>query len=198
MKLTLRSFSYLGILTTLLFTACSASKTATTSHSEKSQQEIKQPSAWYKNAKQFKKINSSYEATGISISTDSTIAIRKAEKQARAQLKYGIQNDLESLRSDLVNEEGHNALASRPDFIWIFRGAANSNLKSAKVEKKKVIAKNGIYQAYIKMKYSKKEVIADLMKALSHVKTYQEHVMKSKAYQNWVASDTTSEHSATM
>jgi len=194
MKFTFKTFSYIGILGTLLFTACSTSKTATQNNkAEKTQKVVKQKTvAWYKKADAFKIGKNSYVAMGISISTDSTIALNKARKQAKAQLQNGIQNDLESLRSDIATEEGNNSFVSKPRFIWMYRGVTNRSLKNVTISKTKVMPKNGIYQAYVLMKYSKKQVIDDMMNALSSVSRYQQKVKQSKAYQKWAAQSDTS------
>ena len=186
MKLIFRQLAFTGILSVLLLSACSTSKTATKSTQTSSANNHK---PWYKEASQFSKQDQWYYAMGMSISTDSLVALDRAKKQARAKLNYGIQNDLENLRQNIASEEGNHATVARPSFIWMIRGATNYDLKHAVVDDVMVLPKNGIYQAYAKLKYSQKQVTSDLMNALSSVKKYQDSVTNSKAYKNWSTSN---------
>jgi hypothetical protein len=187
MKLIFRQLALTGILSVLLISACSTSKTATKS-SQSSMAKKHMP--WYKEASQFSKQDQWYYATGMSISTDSLVALDRAKKQARAQLNFGIQKDIENLRQNIESEEGNHAIVARPSFIWMIRGATNYDLKHAVLDDSMVLPKNGIYQAYAKLKYSQKQVTSDLMNALSSVKKYQDSVANSKAYKKWSASIT--------
>jgi hypothetical protein len=194
MKLIFRQLALTSILSFLLLSACSTPKTATNSTLSSSANKHIQ---WYNESPQFSKQEQWYYATGMSISTDSLVALDRAKKQARAQLNYGIQKDLENLRQNIASEEGNHATVDRPSFIWMIRGATNYDLKHAVVDDVMVLPKNGIYKAYAKLKYSQKQVISNLMNALSSVKKYQDSVTNSNAYKNWSASNTSGTAGAT-
>lgn len=197
MKLISRFFVYFGIVGFLFLTACSTTNKVTKSKTTQKPQKLNKSIAWYKKGKVYDKTKSNYIAIGSSISTDSVSAVNKAKEDAKARLNNGIQNDLENLRNDLAKEEGKHAIASKPAFIWLFRNATN-NLKNASIVKTKVIPQNGIYQAFVQLKYSKKQVINDLMHNLSSISEYQKEVKQSKAYQSWISmkTDTTKAESS--
>lgn len=177
----------IAVLFSLSFYACSSSKSTEAGNN---QQEMKQkpPSKpWYETQKDFSSDSLSYYSVASSISTDSLRAVIKARKLAEAQLNNGMQSSLENLRVKLVKEGGKNTSAGKPGFIWLMRGATLHHLNHAEVVKSTVNAKNGIYQAYIKVKYSKMALRSDLLQALSGNRRYLDAVKNSQTFNKWFA-----------
>ncbi len=181
-----KNFLYaIAVLFSLSFYACSSSKSTEVGNN---QQGITQQSAakpWYENQKDFSSDSSSYYSVASSISTDSLRAVIKARKLAKAQLNTGMQSTLENLRVELVKEGGNNASAGKPGFIWLMRGATLHHLNNAEVVKSIINAKNGIYQAYVKVKYSKIALRNDLLQALAGNRRYLDAVKNSQTFNRW-------------
>lgn len=191
MKFSLKTnFFWYSIIPILLFSACSSTKNIS-SEKNQSQKTVKvQPkrTPWYQMQKNFYKKGGWYYAFASCISTDSLRAMDKAKQNAKLQLNSGMQTSLENLRTSLAKEEGKDALANKPYFIWLMRGATYHQLNKAVENRSKIFLKNGIYQAYVEMKYSRKQLISDLFEVLSKNETYKNSVQKSQAFTHWYSS----------
>lgn len=183
----LKKFYFLALVlfSFTLFYACSSSKNAETGNAKIISQKS-QSTPWYENQKGFSKDSLSFYSIASSISTDSMRAVVKARKLATAQLDNGMQAELENIRVQIVKEDGQNASAGKPGFIWLMRGATLHHLKNIKEVKSTVKAKNGIYQAYVKLEYSKNALMNDLLQSLAGNKPYLDEVKNSNAYNMWM------------
>lgn len=177
-----------------IVSACSSSKSI--SKNNKNQANAAASSPWYKKSKSFQVGRTGYSATATSISSDSVRALYKAGQAAMANLRSGMQKQLEDLRIKLVHKD-INA-ADKPAFIWLMRGAIP--VKMAKVTKvrSRVVSNNGIYQAYVQLRYLKTDLKSDLLNALSVNSSYAAEVKNAGTFQQWFTSPATDSTHSTM
>ncbi len=183
-----KNFLYIiAVLISLSLYACSSSKSTEVENNQQGVTHQPESKPWYENQKDFSSDSLSYFSVASSISTDSLRAVIKARKLAKAQLNTGMQSELEKLRVELVKEGGKNASAGKPGFIWLMRGATLHQLNHVEVVKNTVNAKNGIYQAYVKVKYSKIALRNDLLQALAGNRSYLDALKNSHTFNQWFA-----------
>lgn len=167
-----------GLLTVAVVTlfACSSSNQVSKTQNSNSSQ-------WYKQAENFMAGPNAYTAMATSLSSDSTIALYKADQTALANLRSGMQKQLEQLRRKLVNQK--MAYAGKPEFILLIRGAVPDKMNKADRTKSLVFSKDGIYQAYVEFSYLKSDLSNDLLNALSSNMHYSTAVKNASAFKNW-------------
>lgn len=194
--ITLKKITWFLFLSVSVLTACSTTNQTTSSSKSHSGVTHAAAKPWYKQSGSFQAGQNGYLATATGISSDSLRALYRAGQTAMADMRTGLQQQLEDLRIQLVDQKVK--AAGKPAFIWLMRGAIPSKMIKAKKTRSIVISHDGIYQAYVQVKYPKTDLVNDLLNTLSVDAGYVNDVKNATAFKSWQASQVSDSTRSTM
>lgn len=115
-------FLSLILVSTLIISCSTTSKTASAGNETAPETESKYPS-WYKTSRTIQSNDTAYYGYATALASDSAASADKAVQQAKAELKTAISGRLESIRNDAVVELGSDSGLDSPRFIIALRKA---------------------------------------------------------------------------
>lgn len=179
-KLSLLSIFILGGF----FVACSS--TSQTSSNASSSSSSVYP-GWYNAGRSVSSSDSTYMAYATALSADSSEAAGKAVRQARARLKSGIANKLESIRTDAVIELGSDSGLDDPRFILALRKAENAVSTVSEVDHTEVEANEGQrgYRGFVRLAVEKEALIERIGSRLSGYESAWNNMKESEAFSSF-------------
>tara|TARA_Y100001935_G_scaffold255663_1_gene270925 strand:+ start:88497 stop:89033 length:537 start_codon:yes stop_codon:yes gene_type:complete len=154
----LKFFTLIALLTTY---ACSS--TAPVTDAVESPSNSIQP-AWYASAESAYD-SVAYYGFGTAIASDSSLAIEKAEMQAKIRLEKLVDETSEEIRNDLVDEGSTDA--DNTDFIIILRKATTLIRTAASTENAVAVKVDGNYRAFAKAGITKTQIRSTLEKGFT-------------------------------
>ncbi|MFV1884654.1 MAG: hypothetical protein ACMZ7B_09215 [Balneola sp.] len=145
------NFGALSVLIITMLGACAASGPAV---SDSSSVESIFPSWYAMNG--FSSDSVSYLGFATAIAADSTVAVERAEKQARINLEKNIALLTEEIRTDLVKSGSNNA--DNTDFIIILR-TAHSGVEAAASSNQTIVRNTeGYYRGFASVEITRAEL----------------------------------------
>lgn len=111
---------------------------------------------WYQSS-EFTADSISYTGYATAIASDSLLAVKRAEVQARAHLESNIAELTEDIRTSL--EESGSTSASNTDFIIILRTAHSKVESAGTLSMNSVKKEDGYYRGFASVDISKEELV---------------------------------------
>ena len=189
--------NFIGLIlfmVSLTLTACQSTKTVTQSP-KTTKKEVKKvkKQPWYETSKVFAEQHDNFEATGTAVSLDSAEAVTKARHTSVAILQSRLQEELENLRTQMVDNGVKQA--KEPLFILNTRTCLNQLYDQLSPDKIAVQKSGNGFKAYVQMYMSRSQVWDNWKKSLSGKSDFLEATNGNpvvKAWLNPVVSDSSS------
>lgn len=171
-------FSTFGLLfTSLIFTSvilsCSSTGKLTDSNGDGNYPQ------WYQ-ASGFSVDSSAYSGYATAIAADSSAAISRAEKQARAQLESRIAEKLENVRQEL--EESGSTNAASADFILTLRNAHNSVEKEADLAEGEAKSGETHFRGFAQVTITRDDLMSVLESGFSGKSSYWNELRSAESF----------------
>ncbi len=176
------SFIALVISLGILLSCAGASQTAQDSEPMK----VDQYPAWYPDQKVVSG-EKEISAYATAIGEDSASAVSKAVEWAQTELRSGVGDKLEEVRSKAMEEYGSDSELDSPQFLIVLRKAnkaVDSLIGTGRTEAKTVEGYDS-YRSFAEVTVSKEKLINEIGDLLSDHKENWQKLRESKAFQNF-------------
>lgn len=184
-------FLLILLIFSFVLNSCSASMEEVTDNEEQEKPEEQTEEAslypsWFENETEIVRDSTAVRAYASAVDSDSTVAVDKAEKQARENFISSFSETMEEIRNEAINEGGESVL-SESGFVMALRNAEGALSGIPEIEEAEGEAQEDYkgYRGYVELAVSKDNLTETLETELSSHAEAWESLKSSEAYSDF-------------